>query len=536
MNRPVKHPILLIFALLTLCACQKSMNHTPPSTNTHWPNAVTYEIFVQSFCDSNGDGIGDINGMTSRLDYLQDLGVEAIWLMPIQPSPSYHKYDVTDYYGIHSDYGTMEDFKNFLKEAHHRNIRVVMDLVINHCSSRHPWFLAALHPESEYRDYFVWATMEQIEAEGNLEKSKTGDSDNIHQWNEVSGQDELYFSFFYSGMPDLNYDNPRVREEVHKIGRYWLNEIGVDGFRLDAAKHIFPDHRASDNHDFWSEFKAEMESYKPDVYLVGEVWADLPTQAPFAAGFHALFNFDLAFSILETVKNEKIVSATIHEHAWKVIPEGSPVSLFNISSSAFAKYNPAFLNTSFLTNHDQNRVMSFLENDEKKARLAASILLTLPGAPYIYYGEEIGMRGMKPDELIREPMPWGKNDPTRPTWMELVYNTDETITPVDEQIEDPSSIYHHYRSLIHFRRQSEVMTYGTAAEVNLHDEQVLAYKRSLENTTWLVLHNLGITDKSISLPEGFSEVLFTTSPGTAQKGDSLLLPPLETVVLSKPQK
>ncbi|MEQ9302773.1 MAG: alpha-amylase family glycosyl hydrolase, partial [Marinoscillum sp.] len=163
-----------------------------------WPNAVTYEIFVQSFYDSNGDGIGDINGMTEKLEYLQDLGVEAVWLMPINPSPSYHKYDVTDYYGVHPDYGTIEDFKEFVTKAHERNIKVVIDLVINHCSSQHPWFIDAQDPESEYRDFFVWGDLETIKAEGILEKEVTGDSDNTTQWNEVDGQEELYFSFFYS--------------------------------------------------------------------------------------------------------------------------------------------------------------------------------------------------------------------------------------------------------------------------------------------------------------------------------------------------
>ncbi|MEQ8473261.1 MAG: alpha-amylase family glycosyl hydrolase [Marinoscillum sp.] len=531
-------PALLVLILaLVGCNQNNSMESSDQKDKlpSRWPNAVTYEIFVQSFYDSNGDGIGDINGMTEKLDYLEDLGIEAVWLMPINPSPSYHKYDVTDYNGIHPDYGTIEDFKQFVQEAHDRNIRVVIDLVINHCSNEHPWFKAALDPDSEYRDYFVWGDMEEIEAQGILEKAATGDSDNIRQWNELEGQDELYFSFFYSGMPDLNYDNPKVRDEVYNIGVFWLNEIGVDGFRLDAAKHIYPDYRAEDNHAFWAEFKQKMESYNPDVYLVGEVWADLETQQPFAAGFTGLFNFDLAFTIMETVKNEKMVSATIHESTWKV-GDGSPVDLFNESAQAFNKVNPDFVNTTFLTNHDQNRVMSFVENEIPKAQLAASILLTLPGAPYIYYGEEIGMRGMKPDELIREPFLWfSKPDSGQTSWIKAKYSTEESVTPLLDQIDDPNSIFNHYKSLIHFRRKSEVMTYGSVEFQSFSDKEILAFTRTFKNQEMLVVHNLSAKTKRFSKPGGFKNVELSTYDFENDSLETLVLPPYQSIILSKPK-
>jgi len=524
-------PIIVI--LLASCTSMTEKKTEAPLPN-RWPHAVTYEIFVQSFCDSNGDGIGDLKGLTSKLDYIKDLGVEAIWLMPINPSPSYHKYDVTDYYGIHPDYGTLEDFKTLVNEAHQRDLHIIMDLVINHCSSEHPWFQKSLEQDEKYRDYFVWADMETIEAEGNLEKEKTGDSDNIRQWNEVEGQDELYFSFFYSGMPDLNYDNPKVREEVHNMGKFWLTEIGVDGFRLDAAKHIFPDHRAEENHAFWAEFKSKMEAFKPDAYMVGEVWSDLETQAPYAQGFSALFNFDLAFSIMETVKNGKTVAATIHEDAWKIVEGSSPVTLFNESEEAFKQYNPNYINTTFLTNHDQNRVMSFVKNDEAKARLAASILLTLPGAPYIYYGEEIGMRGMKPDEHIREPFLWSsENDSCRATWMEPTFSTDKTITPVTEQVDDPKSIYNHYRNLIRFRRASDVMSLGEVTLEDFGDEEVLAFTRTYDGNSLLVIHNLSKKEKRFSELKAYSQVVFSTDLEQTFNGKELVLRENESVVLTK---
>lgn len=500
-----------------------------------WPYGVTYEVFVHSFCDSNGDGIGDLNGLTSRLDYIQDLGAEAIWLMPVNPSPSYHKYDVTDYYGIHPDYGTMDDFKKLLDEAHQRGIKVVMDLVINHCSSSHPWFKDALNPDSEYHDYFVWATMDEIKQEGNLLKEQTGDSDNIRQWNEVTGGDEYYFSFFWSGMPDLNFDNPKVREEIYKIGAFWLKDIGVDGFRLDAAKHIYPDHRAEDNHAFWQEFKNKMTAVRPDAYLVGEVWSDLPTQAPFAAGFSSLFNFDLAFSIMETVKNGRNLKASIFEHAWKVTEEGNVIELFNEGEKSFQKYNPDFINATFLTNHDQNRAMSFLANDPDKARLAASILLTLPGMPYLYYGEELGMRGMKPDELIREPMLWSAEpDSSETTWIKAEYSTRETVTPAGAQVADENSMYHHYRKLIRFRRSSPVMTRGQVALVDYGDDEILAYRREKEGQSLLVIHNLSAQPKAVKNDRDFGKNLLVTSPGVKQEANVLTLPPHSSIILENP--
>lgn len=529
----------LFYCLVSIClivgGCQNptkesAMQNPTDTLPLRWPHAVTYEIFVQSFCDSNGDGIGDFNGMTSKLNYLQDLGVEAIWLMPINPSPSYHKYDVTDYLGVHPDYGTMEEFKTFVTEAHARDIKVIMDLVINHCSSEHPWFIEAQKPDSPYRDYFVWADMEEIEAEGKLEKAATGDSDNTHQWNEMENQEELYYAFFWSGMPDLNYDNPAVRQEVYQVGKYWLQEIGVDGFRLDAAKHIYPDYRAKDSHDFWAEFKHTMESYKKDVYLVGEVWADLETQQPFAVGFTGLFNFDLAFTILETVKNEKVVSASIHENAWKV-DQGSPVGMYNESMESFHAVNPDFVNTTFLTNHDQNRVMSFLDNNEPQARLAASILMTLPGAPYIYYGEELGMRGMKPDELIREPFLWAANAPEQTSWMTAKYSTPKDVAPLDVQMLDSTSMYHHYRNLIRYRRSSDVLSYGTAEPQDLGDESLLCFERIYKDQKLLVIHNLSDEPKTIaSIPE-YSSIAYGTSRINSDLSEGILIRPYQSVVL-----
>ncbi|RYZ51740.1 MAG: alpha-amylase, partial [Sphingobacteriales bacterium] len=370
-----------------------------------WPRGVTYEIYVQSFADSDGDGKGDIKGMTAKLDYLKDLGVEGVWLMPMSPSPSYHKYDVTDYYGVDSAYGTLDDFKQFVEEAHKRNIKVVIDMVLNHSSSRNPWFLdASKNVNSPYRDYYVWTEHSdpQTRSAGNI---TAGESRRRNHWTRLRGADSnyYYYSQFSGNMPDLNFDNPKLREEVFKIGRFWASEVKVDGFRLDAARHIFPDERPQDNHWWWEYFLQEMRKVNKDFYLVGEVWAPAEVVGPYLKGIPALFNFDMGSAIIKALNAEK----------------GDSLAAMHKKIRDFYKgINPDYVDATFLTNHDQNRIMSAVNNDAEKARLAAAILLTLPGSPYLYYGEEIGMQGKKPDPFIREPFLWDvkAKDKYRATW------------------------------------------------------------------------------------------------------------------------
>lgn len=240
------------------------------------PSTVFYEVFVRSFADSNGDGIGDFKGLTRKLDYLNDgnpdtdsdLGIGGIWLMPINPSPSYHGYDVTDYRQINPDYGTLDDFREFLNEAHKRGIKVIMDLVVNHTSKEHPWFKeAAADKSSSYRDWYVWAEDSGTATSG----SSAAGSGN--PWHSVRG--DHYLGIFWEGMPDLNFDNPKVRKEITATGQFWLKQ-GVDGFRLDAAKHIYEDLQTDKsqattdkNVAWWQEFRSGLKEVKPDAYLVG---------------------------------------------------------------------------------------------------------------------------------------------------------------------------------------------------------------------------------------------------------------------------
>lgn len=517
-------------------SCTKTSKEESVSS-PEWNKKVFYEIFVQSFADSNGDGIGDIPGMTSKLDYLSDLGIDAIWLMPMSPSPSYHKYDVVDYTGIHPDYGTMEDFKAFIDAAHARDISVIMDFVINHSGYDHPWFQDAMTgKEAKYRDYYVWANKDSI-AEQIAKKETSFDSDNIRQWHPVAGDttQEHYYGFFYGGMPDLNYDNPAVRTEMYNAGKFWLEEIGVDGFRLDAAKHIYPDDRAIDSHAFWKEFKTEMEKVNPDVYLIGEVWADAGTASPYAAGFTSLFNFDRAFSILESINKEKVVAANIAGHGYEIDSSANLAEVINTSLPWFKKYNAEFVEASFLSNHDQNRVASVLGGDQAKIKLSASLLFTLPGTPYIYYGEEIGMLGMKPDENIREPMLWDKVsfDAMRTSWMEADYSTDTSVTSVAQQWSDDQSIINHYKRLIALKKQ-EVFSLGDIQNLDYKKSGVIAFTRSYKDESVGVVHNL--TNQPVELSNALLDkytTLVWQEGGVERTASTIKLPARASVVYKK---
>lgn len=491
------------------------------STNT-WPDGVAYEIFVQSFADSNGDGIGDFNGVTNNLDYLQELGIRAIWFMPIGPSPSYHKYDVLDYRDVHQDYGTIDDFRRLVEQAHARNIAIVIDLVINHTSREHPWFQASSADSTgPYSDYYVWATPEEIDATGTT-KDVSEDSDNRDIWNEVDGRSARYYSYFGGHMPDLNFDSGRVREEIIDIGRFWLEEMDVDGFRLDAAKHIFPDDRADDSQAWWLEFKEIMQIVKPGVYLVGEVWSPAEEVAPYLKGLPSLFNFDLAQAIALAVNEE-----TSHSF----IQELDEIRRF------YKSIEPGYRDAIFLGNHDQERIMSRLGGDKDKARLAASILMTLPGSPYIYYGEEIGMLGEKPDPSIREPFLWGGKKSRQDTdWLKVVYSTPRTVTPLVEQLTDEDSHVNHYKKLIGLRNNSDALLKGEMLSTNVGNDQIISFVRDFESESLWVVHNLSAEQADVQIPSGlgaYSDLFYASLDGVQLSEGRLIMPSRSSAIFSR---
>lgn len=517
--------LLFLCFIIFLTGCTEPETTKPPievspiETVDHtelissYPNTVFYEIFVRAFYDSNGDGIGDINGMTAKLDYLQDLGVEGIWLMPISPSPSYHGYDVTDYYGIHPEYGTIEDFKTFLTEAHERNIKVIIDLVVNHSSTEHPFFQDAISSEaSPYRDWYVWA-------DENTNLRERG------EWNQQLWHGESpnnYFSVFWGGMPDFNFYNQEVRDEMINIGKFWLEEVGVDGFRLDAAKHIFSKDK-EENLVWWKEFRAAMEEVNPDVFLVGEVW-DLPQVAgPYLKdGLHSTFNFDLAEEILKAVRSER---------------GGSVITKLIRSLNTFEKYSSDFVDSTFITNHDMNRVMSELRRNEEQAKMAAALLLTLPGSPFIYYGEEIGMQGAKPDEHIREPMLWYEDSSAGQTrWITPKYDIGPDAPSVEQQLEDPDSLLNHYKEMIYLRRSQPTLLFGDINESEVSAQGSLAFKRVYNDEELHVIHNLSKSELSINLEEEIGDVIYASKEEYILETNVLTLPPYSSVIFSKPLK
>ncbi len=511
--------VIYVLLSLSLISCSEGSRKV-----SEWPHAVSYEIFVRSFCDSSGDGIGDFRGMTSRLDHLSELGVEGIWLMPIHPSSSYHKYNVEDYYDVHPDYGTLEDFREFVEEAGNLGIRVVIDMVINHSGNRLPWFRDATEfgKDSPYWDYYIWAHGDTLQAYVDRMTSEYPVYGRRNRWHNLRGTGYYYYSYFGRSMPQLNYDNPQVREEVFDIGRFWLSDVGVDGFRLDAALHIYPEDRVEDIHRWWEEYRYEMEKIKEDVYLLGEVWAPAEITGPFLNGMPALFNFDLSGAIQEAViKGE----------------EGTLVTAQADMLSFYSSVNPDFIDATFITNHDQNRIMSVVDGHEDKARMAAALLFTLPGSPYVYYGEEIGMLGMKPDPNIREGFLWDSEDMDycRTTWKDPVYNTDETVIPLAIQREDRNSLFHYYSELIRLRNHSNGLTYGTLKPVSHGVKGLAVFKREHEKESLLVIHNLSGNQLQYK-PGGelsrYRRVKYDYN-GASRTGGQIELPPYSTLILSQ---
>jgi alpha-amylase len=440
-------------------------------------NGVCYQVFVRSFYDGSGDGVGDLRGLIERLDYIndgdpstrRDLGASCIWLLPISPSPTYHGYDVTNYYGVNPDYGTIEDFRRLVAEADRRGIRIVVDLVLNHSSSEHPFFRsAALDPASPYRDWYRWSPTDP------QERGPWGQE----VWHRSPLRDEYYFGMFWGGMPDLNLANPALLEEAERISRFWLEEMGVAGFRLDAVSHFFEDgpvmKHAPRNHPWLRDFQAALRRIKPDVYTVGEVWDANEALLPYLPGqLDAYFSFEISDAIVDAARTgDGTRLLSVVERAQRDFPRGSLAT--------------------FLRNHDQTRTMTEVGGDARRARLAASLLLTLPGLPYVYYGEEIGMTGDKPDPRLRTPMHWSLGPrvgfSTGVPWEPL--QPDSLTANVEVQNADPASLLNHYRELIHLRTATRALGDGDFVPLETGHPDLIAYLRRAGEDRVLVVANL----------------------------------------------
>ncbi|HAX73645.1 MAG TPA: alpha-amylase [Firmicutes bacterium] len=501
--------------VLLLVGCSNEVSDSSQLSD----DGVYYEIFVRAFADSDGDGIGDFNGITENLDYLEDLGIKGIWLMPINPSPSYHGYDVTDYYDVNADYGTLDDFKNLIKEANDRGIKIVMDLVLNHASSEHPWFVESKEDASSpYADYFVWADADDTSYDFSASPI---DGKAWHSWSS-----RKYFGAFWDGMPDWNASNQKVRDEFIKIGKFWL-DLGVDGFRLDAAKYMYAQgeyntelNLLQENLDFWQEITDGWREVNDDVYIVGEVWSSSSSVAPYYMSFTSNFDFDLADEIISAVRNQK------DTHGFGLMKN------YQRTLENYAKYAPNgdVFDATFLSNHDQDRIMSVFGSDTTLMKMAAEIYLMLPGNPYIYYGEELGMLGRKPDEDIRLPFKWGNEFET--TWRADPYNND--LSDVQAQKEDSNSLYNHYKTLIAVRNESTALSSGDFLAVEFNKSFMVGQIRYTLDEAVLVAHNVSDRDLEISIQATEGDILYSSNDGASINNDTILVPSSTTLILTIP--
>ncbi|MHB1311011.1 MAG: alpha-amylase family glycosyl hydrolase [Gemmatimonadaceae bacterium] len=474
-------PMLLRRLALALCACACSLpaQRAAPSAGASWTKGGTcYEVFVRSFSDSDGDGVGDLNGLTQRLDYINDgnprstrsLGARCIWLMPIAESPSYHGYDVSNYYRVAPAYGTNDDFRRMVAAAHRRGIAVLVDMVLNHTSSENPWFLQAQRDTaSPYRDWYRWS------ATPPAQKGPWGQD----AWRHSPERDEWYWGVFWKTMPDLNYATPAVREEVKSIATYWLKEMGVDGFRLDAVPYLVEEGDSligsADTHAFLREYAAHVRRVSPRAFTVGEVWDGIDKLLPYYPGqLDSYFAFDLSQLLLAAMRT------------------GDARALLD-RCLRYQREVPRGGYSTFLGNHDQVRTLTALGGDVAGAKLAATLLLTLPGVSFVYYGEEIGMTGDKPDERLRTPMQWSaaRNAGfTRGTPWEAL-QPDVATANVATQDRDPASLLNLYRRLIPLRAANAALAGGELLPLVASDPHVIAYLRRDGPHVALVVANLG---------------------------------------------
>lgn len=496
-----------------------------PSSPVQWKHddlrgAVFYEIFVRSFADSNGDGVGDLNGLIAKLDYLNDgnpattddLGVDGIWLMPVFESPSYHGYDTVDYETIDAEYGTNADFARLLDESHRRGIRVIVDLVMNHTSNRHPWFLeSASSPTSPKRDWYVW------NATNPGWKQPWGGSNDT--WHPLGGA--YYYGVFWGGMPDLNFRNAEAKAAMFRIARSWLLQ-GVDGFRLDATRHLVEDGAGQmqvdrpETHAVLKELGATVRNTKADSLLVAENWTDTPIIATYYGSTSVVtggdempmgFNFPLASAILDGVSNGRA--------------SGITAKLREIGTL----YPAGVLDAPFLTNHDQTRLATVVGGNGPKMRNAAAILLTVPGVPFLYYGEEVGIANgpSSGDESKRTPMPWtaAGGFSTAAPWFD--YAPGREHANVETQTGDSSSLLSRYRALIRTRKSSDALRRGTLKPIDT-DARLLAFTRTSAGDRVLVVHNLSDSLVSADLGVEAGQTLFA-DPGASASGGRVTLPP-----------
>lgn len=478
--------ILLICVLastLTLFSCQNNNGDDEEVTlniiDDNYRN--WYEIFVHSFYDTNNDGIGDLKGVTAKLDYIKEMGFNGIWLMPIHPSPTYHKYDVTDYYAIDPSYGTLDDFKELISEAHERGIKVIIDLVVNHTSDSHPWFKSACdyirscgNPGGDYGDFY------------NFKVTSGG------AYHQVTGSQYSYEGQFWSGMPDLNLNSESVRAEIKSIMSYWLDTYDVDGFRLDAVTSYYTGN-LDGNIDFLSWLNTEAKKIKSDAYIVGEAWVgnDYAINRYYESGCDSFFLFTGA-------QASGTIATAVKQSSGKALGE-----LFvNLQQT----YGDVVL-APFLGNHDTMRPGSFMPGEEN-VKMAAGVLAMMNGGTFVYYGEEIGMiskGGNNSDPAKRIAMKWEPKSIYEGCCYLPPENTpvDETYyyyPSVEEQLNDEDSILNYYKEAMELRNRFPSIARG---EVTYYPEgqsnYVCVITKEYKDEKLTIVFNMDTFEQSVTL-------------------------------------
>ena len=544
-----------------------------------------YEMMVSSFCDSDGDGIGDFRGAEQKLDYLESLGITGIWVMPINKSNS-SPYSTIDYYGLNPDLGTMQDLKSFLSAAHERGIQVIMDLVVNHCAYNNPWFEAALEgpvlkdgSKNKYFDWFnfvpkdanfVDKTALEIQEErtayelehGSLEGweeqypmtggTYSGDNangrfesvwwttDQLPDDSPYKGKefDYTWIDIFQDNVPDLNFDNPEVRQEFIDCANFWLN-LGFDGFRLDAARHIFGDYLSNiysdeifaKNMGFWKEFSEGVRKEHPDTYLIAEVWdKDASHMTPFIEGGYldSLYNFNLSSKMLTAAKNESTEYQYVEGEDKLTEEENNDL---NIAEDLIAYYetcneisNGKFIDCPFLSNHDQQRVMAQLEGNQDHARTAASLLATMPGNSFLFFQEELGATKSWDDEGMIK-MPWTEE------------MAKEGLT-VDAALAGENPLFNYYTEILNLKKNSDVLRNGDIDVYETEDQGIESFIRMTKDESLLVLVNLTGETKELDLKTSevygdFTSVFFQSADDKESKleGSHVTISPYTLLVL-----
>lgn len=497
---------------------------------------IFYQIFVRSFADSNGDGIGDLRGITAKLEYLHQLGIAGIWLTPIHPSPSYHGYDVDDYMSVKSDYGTITDFDAMIAKANSLGIKVILDLVLNHTSKNHPWFLEAIKSENnQFRDFFLFAKSTEIEssiASGNIPMTNYYYSGHWH--NVPSGTtDYKYMGMFSDWMPEINYglsdtcENSEPFKNMVEISKFWLSK-GVAGFRLDAVKHIYQNETSDENPIFLGKFFNALKREKEDLYMIGEnLSGNYKDVSPYYKGLPSLFNFDAWYKLIYVIENS---------HA-----KWFPKDIIEMESS-FKENRSDAINATKLSNHDEDRTLSRLGGDPAKAKIAAAVLLTISGSPYLYYGEEIGMLGMKTggDENVREPFLWDvlTSDNYRTTWRIPYYSTDYLVKPLEIQKKDLNSIYKVYEKFIKLRNTYPSLAQGTISYPNsyfeTYEKNFMVFFREYQGEKLMVIHNVSPNTSTIAVSEPINKPIADMGKVNYTKINSttysVTMPPYSTII------